>query len=184
MQAIKIKLFILAFSFIFTNKALASIRIAFLEYPIANGQSLQLEDNGRYFHIAIKYRDKWLHAHPYRGVELIEFSKLKSLGRISSILVIKNLRSLKEQDVIKYLGKDYDSEFSWSDEKIYCSELIAKLLNIPPQEMSFLSPAWPVHYHRYNGQLGISPDDIYRLITKNKGDYKFEYLQCKNKFKS
>lgn len=28
-----------------------------------------------------------------------------------------------------YLGKDYDSKFEWSDDKMYCSELVWKLFN-------------------------------------------------------
>ena len=29
----------------------------------------------------------------------------------------------------KYLGKNYDSYFEWSDERIYCSELVWKIYN-------------------------------------------------------
>jgi len=43
-------------------------------------------------------------------------------------LYLKNLDSDKAQKAIKsFLNKPYDSQFLWSDEKLYCSELVWKI---------------------------------------------------------
>src|SRR6185437_157550 len=46
--------------------------VAFLEYYLPDGRPVQLEPGGRFMHTAIRYRGHWLHAHPHRGVELID----------------------------------------------------------------------------------------------------------------
>ena len=51
---------------------------------------------------------------------------IKRLKNSKNILTNKTLK--KMQDIgEKYKGKDYDIYFDWSDEKIYCSELVWKI---------------------------------------------------------
>ncbi|MFN0014696.1 MAG: YiiX family permuted papain-like enzyme [Saprospiraceae bacterium] len=49
--------------------------------------------------------------------------RLKNADRVLTPKVLKNMKSVGEE----LLGKDYDSTFEWSDDKIYCSELIWKI---------------------------------------------------------
>lgn len=143
----------------------ASIKVAFLEVKDASGKIRQLEPNGKYAHIAISYKEKWLHAHPFRGVEIVSQQELEKIGTIKKIIVAQPHQSISDKVVRQYLGKAYDHEYSWSDEKIYCSELVAKILNIKPLPMTMDSSLWPAHFQKMRGELGISPDEIFSLLN-------------------
>lgn len=54
-----------------------------------------------------------------------QFFVVKRLKNAKSILTQEKLLALK-QEGSKLLGKNYDLTFEWSDEKIYCSELVWK----------------------------------------------------------
>ena len=49
--------------------------------------------------------------------------RLKNSERILTSAVIEKMK----EEGRKYLGKSYDSYFEWSDERIYCSELVWKI---------------------------------------------------------
>ena len=51
---------------------------------------------------------------------------IKRLKNADQILTAETLRRLKQEGE-KFKGKDYDLTFEWSDDKIYCSELIWKI---------------------------------------------------------
>ena len=51
---------------------------------------------------------------------------LKRLKNSDKLLTDKKLNRLRTYGE-RYLGKDYDLYFEWSDERIYCSELVWKL---------------------------------------------------------
>ena len=51
---------------------------------------------------------------------------IKRLKNANSVLTPSNLKKMKEVGN-EFKGKDYDLTFEWSDEKIYCSELIWKI---------------------------------------------------------
>lgn len=144
----------------------ASVKIAFIEIRKTNNQLIQLEPGGQYAHIAISFKDKWLHAHPYRGVEIIDQDGLKKMGKIVKTLTITDKPDLFMNEVIRFLGKSYDSYFSWSDDKIYCSELVGKILEIPPRPMSFSTDIWTENFKNSKNSLGLSPDDIYIYLTE------------------
>jgi len=171
-----------SFLFFLPNSSWALIQVAFIEIKKPNGRILQLEPNGQYAHIAISYRDKWLHAYPYTGVELISRSQLEKIGTIRSIVTISESDELEEAQIKKFLGKPYDSQFSWGDDAIYCSELVAKLLDLKPQAMLFGSDFWPDRFQSLKEDLGLSPDDVF-YILKVQG-YRTETftLQCSKLF--
>ncbi len=153
----------LLFVILFASQAYADTKIAFLELRTYDGKILQLEPNGRFAHVAISYGDKWLHAHPLRGVELVNLSILEKVGKIKAVVSV-SVNSLSDNAVKRFLGKPYDSQFSWTDEGIYCSELIAKLLGIAPKPMRFRGPYWPAEYRKREGEPGISPDELARMF--------------------
>lgn len=141
----------------------ASIRVAFLEMKNVQGETVQLEAGGQFVHVAISYKDRWLHAYPPKGVEEITSEELEKIGRIKVILNRSDADPLTEKQVRKFLGKPYDWSFSWGNESIYCAELVGKLLNIEPLPMTFSSAFWPPIYRRIDG-LGLSPDDLFKLL--------------------
>lgn len=106
-----------------------------------SGQSkaIQLATNSKYSHCGIIYSDngqffvfeaiqpvkitpldKWI----ARGKD--EHFVIKRLKNADQILTAKTLQKMKQEGE-KFKGKNYDLTFEWSDEKIYCSELIWKI---------------------------------------------------------
>ena len=142
----------------------AKVMVAFIEMRNYHGQIIQLEPGGRFAHSAISYKGQWLQAHPVRGVELVPIDKILQMGEIKEMLEVPDLEELDEQKVKAMLGKPFDHGYLWDDEKIYCSELIAKLLDLPTKPMVF-SDAWPKQYQDLSGLPGLSPDGIYQLLT-------------------
>ncbi len=143
----------------------AHVQIAFIEFYSADGRLIQLEPGGRFAHVAISYGDGWLHAHPFRGVEVISTRELGKMGRIGSVVNLPSLPKLPDPVVARFLGKPYDSDFSWSDDRVYCSELIAKILGLAPEPMHFDRALWPERYWKYEGLPGLSPDKLFRRMN-------------------
>jgi len=144
----------------------ATVRVAFLEIRKPDGSLLRYSQDGRFTHSAISYQDGWLQAYPYYGVQKITLEQLQHIGRIGEIIEIPELPELTEEQVRPYLGKPFDLHYSWSDDEIYCAELIAKILNIKPEPMKFDPQYWPPSYQRLDGQPGISPDRLYKILRK------------------
>lgn len=128
--------------------------------------TLELEPNGRFFHVALSYRGGWLHAHPTRGVEFV--SSVSELGSHVEIWENPNVPDPKKRWVQRELRKPYDPLFRWEDRSTtYCSKLVGRFLKIPPTVMTFLGqfwrasarPEWARLPHPV-GALGLSPDEI------------------------
>lgn len=106
-----------------------------------SGQSkaIQLATNSKYSHCGIVYSDngqfyvfeaiqpvtttplaKWI-ARGENGHYVIK--RLKNADQILTDTSLKKMKREGEQ----FIGKDYDLTFEWSDDKIYCSELIWKV---------------------------------------------------------
>ena len=124
-----------------------------------NGQVVQLEPDGQFFHVAIRYRGKWLHAHPHAGVELVD-----SVLPYGDGFMVMRHDGVPEPDaaaVAAWLGKSFDRTFRWdSTEATYCTRLVAELLGIPPRPMQFTSPMWEKFVGVSRGGLGLSPDEL------------------------
>lgn len=141
----------------------AQIILAFVEMRDAHNKVVQLEPGGRFAQVAVSYGPDWLHAHAFRGVELITTAELQKMGQVTQV-VWHPSNKLTFQQVQSFLGKPFDHEYSWEDGHYYCSELVGKILGIKPKPMKF--DLWPDYYKKKRGQLGLSPDDIYRLTTR------------------
>lgn len=140
----------------------AKVELAFIEIRTPAGNLVQLEPGGRFAHIAIAYGDKWLHAYPARGVEIVTLAELERIGKVADRITLPKVPDLTEAKIAPYLGKPYDWRYSWTNDKIYCSELVAKLIGMEPTPMNYDGPAWNDRPNPGNaGELGISPDDIY-----------------------
>jgi uncharacterized protein YycO len=69
-----------------------------------------------------------------KPVKLTPLNQWISRGVDSKYIVMRSKKTLTETDLFKMeeygqsqLGKDYDVKFQWSDDKMYCSELVYKV---------------------------------------------------------
>lgn len=105
----------------------------------AQSEAIQQATNSKYSHCGIIYKnnDRF---YVYEAAETVKLTPLdewvakgkdghyviKRLRIANQILTFNTLKKMKEEGA-KLLGKSYDSAFDWSDEKIYCSELVWKI---------------------------------------------------------
>lgn len=106
-----------------------------------SGQSkaIQLATHSKYSHVGIVFEEKeelWVY-------EAVQPVKVTPIGQwiqqgVKGHVVVKRLKAAQEtltpsviENMIsigrKHLGKRYDLYFEWSDERIYCSELVWKI---------------------------------------------------------
>lgn len=154
--------------FLLANVTYAEVSVGFLELRNWHGEVIQLEPDFAYAHVALKVNGSWIHAHPSRGVEQLSESHLQKMGKIVFEIPLKDVH-LSPKSLQKYLGLSYDAEFSWSDEKIYCAELVAKLLGLAPSPMHFDLKYWDKYYLKYEGLPGSSPKKIYEKLRRIYG---------------
>lgn len=113
--------------------------IIFQQTRSSQSKAIQLATRSRYSHVGIFYFDK---GRPMvlEAVEPVRATPLKTfLARsVGGHYVVKRLKNAdavltpavlgKMQSVGKsYVGRHYDWVFGWSDERIYCSELVWKI---------------------------------------------------------
>ena len=106
-----------------------------------SGQSkeIQLATNSKYSHCGIIYSENGyfyvLEAiHPVKTTPLDNWIArgkdghyvIKRLKNADQVLTAETLQKMKQEGE-KFKGKNYDLTFEWSDDKIYCSELIWKI---------------------------------------------------------
>lgn len=106
-----------------------------------SGQSkaIQLATNSKYSHCGIVYRDN-RQFYVFEAIQPVTTTPLdkwiargkdghyviKRLKNADKVLTAETLQKMKKEGD-KFKGKNYDLTFEWSDEKIYCSELIWKI---------------------------------------------------------
>ena len=151
---------------VFPFKGQSQTEVAWLEFRTPQGQIVQLEPDFFYAHVAIKVDHRWLHANPRSGVEIISTEKLEKLGKIKEVLVSFQDEFDFSSDGSSFLNKPFDHEYSWSDDKIYCAELVAKMLKISPSPMHFDEQFWPPFFQKYEGLPGASPAKLYRELKR------------------
>ncbi len=101
--------------------------------------AIQLATNSKYSHMGMIYKegDRFF---VYEAVQPVKLTPLddwikrgegqkyvvKRLENSSEVLTAENIDKMK---IIgrQYLGKDYDLKFEWTNDKIYCSELVWKI---------------------------------------------------------
>lgn len=104
----------------------------------SQSQAIQLATHSKYSHCGILYQmdGKW---QVFEAVQPVKFTPLGSWIRRGEggHFVVKRLKNGQTLDAArlqqmksvgqKMIGKNYDLVFGWSDERIYCSELIWKI---------------------------------------------------------
>jgi len=106
-----------------------------------SGQSraIQLATGSKYSHIGILFKEKgqWLvyeAVQPVCATPINQWIKrgdnnhyvVKRLSKVDSLLTIDIIDKMRST-AKNYIGKNYDIYFEWSDENIYCSELVWKI---------------------------------------------------------
>jgi len=149
------------------------------------GKAIQLATHSKFNHCGVLFleNNKWV---VYEAVQPVRKTSLEDFNARGKGTV-KRLgnKSLSKEDVntLKtlfktYEHKDYDEAFNWSDERIYCSELVYKLYNnglqielCKPRKLSDFDLNNPLVKEKLNEKYGdkiplnepmVSPEDIYK----------------------
>lgn len=112
-------------------------------------QAIQIATNSKYSHMGIIYQEG-NDFFVYEAIQPVKMTNLKDwINRgVNGNYVVKRLKNsneiltdegIEKMKLVgkKYLGKDYDLLFEWSDDKIYCSEL-----------------AWKIYKEAFNIEIG------------------------------
>lgn len=105
----------------------------------SQSKAIQRATKSKYSHCGIIYKDKGKY-YVYEAVQPVKLTPLKNwiargkgehfvvkrLRDADKILTPVNLAKMKKEGE-KFRGRSYDLTFEWSDDKIYCSELIWKI---------------------------------------------------------
>lgn len=157
------KKLMLAFFLFFSASTFATVKMAFLQLKHPDGRIVQFEKGGEFGHVAVSYKGQWLHAHPKRGVELID--RLDDLGTIAVILKSEEWVEPTDAFVESILGLPFSIRKAWDDERFsYCTKLIARYYDMEPKIMNFSSASWKGIPDLPRGQKGLSADDLYQAL--------------------
>lgn len=149
------------------------------------GKAIQLATHSKYNHCGVLFfeNNEWI---VYEAVQPVKKTTLKEFNargkgtvkRLSNkVLSTEDITKLKTQ-FKKYEHKNYDEAFNWSDDRIYCSELVYKLYNnalhielCKPRKLSDFDLSNPLVKKKLNEKYGnkipmnepmVSPEDIFR----------------------
>ena len=138
------RIFIIVFTFVASclsneNSFFKSGDIIFHTSQSEQSKALQIATKSEFSHMGIIFKEAdvffvYEAVQPVKRTPLDEWINrgldakyvVKRLKNAPDVLTPEALRSLKES-ANKYLGKDYDLYFEWSEKKMYCSELVWKL---------------------------------------------------------
>lgn len=138
-------------------------QVLFLEVRNPKGELIVLEPDFPYSHVMVSVREEWVHSHPKTGVQVIEDSQVNAFGEPKEVFQVQ-IPDQNKDKVDSWIHRPYDSAFAWTDERFYCSELVAKILGIEPEPMHFDPTLWPPSFQALEGLPGISPGKIYRYL--------------------
>lgn len=113
--------------------------IVFQDAPSGNSKAIKLITNSKYSHVGmiVKMNGK---DYVYEAVQPVQIIPLeqwitrdknnhfetKRLKNATSVFTPENIEKIKEQMNL-HIGKNYDGAFRWSDNEMYCSEVIWKI---------------------------------------------------------
>jgi hypothetical protein len=149
------------------------------------GKAIQLATHSKFNHCGVLFleNNKWV---VYEAVQPVRKTRLEDFNaRGKGIVKRLGNKTLSKEEVntLKtlfktYEHKDYDEAFNWSDERIYCSELVYKLYKnglqielCKPRKLSDFDLNNPLVKEKLNEKYGnkiplnepmVSPEDIYK----------------------
>jgi hypothetical protein len=121
-----------------SDRQLHDADIIFQESQSSQSRAIQLATHSPYSHMGILFREhgRWFVCEAVQPVKLTPFAVWAARGR-GGHFVVKRLRdgraltpatlSRMRRVGESFRGKDYDLYFGWSDQRIYCSELVWKI---------------------------------------------------------
>jgi uncharacterized protein YycO len=121
------------------DQSLQNGDIIFQTSKSSQSKAIQLATNSKYSHMGIIYENdgKFFVFEAVQPVRLTPLQEWKNRGENGHYVIkrIKNSENILTNRVVKemkvygekFRGKSYDIYFEWSDEKIYCSELVWKI---------------------------------------------------------
>lgn len=100
-------------------------------------KAIELATHSKFSHCGLLFRGSrgWMVLEAVQPVSITSFEEWVARGRhrytvmrlkADSLITSEVIAKMKEEGK-KYLGKNYDSYFGWSDDQIYCSELVWKI---------------------------------------------------------
>ena len=121
------------------NKEIQNGDIIFQTSQSSQSKAIQLATNSKYSHMGIIYENEGNYfvyeaIQPVKLTPLTDWIKrgenqhyvIKRLKNSENILTPETLRKMRTIGE-RFSGKNYDIYFEWSDDKIYCSELVWKI---------------------------------------------------------
>lgn len=136
-------------------------------------KAIQLATKSKFSHCGIIYKkeNKWMVFEAVQPVKLTLLETWINSGEEKKYVIkrLKNAKGLLNESILKkmklegekMMGKNYDTTFEWSDDRIYCSELVWKIydraLGIQLGKLEKL------------GDLDLSHDIVKKILTKRYG---------------
>lgn len=105
-------------------------------------------------------------ANPQYGGHKQALSKIKKLGDIR-IEISDSL--INEPALEAEMGKSFDFNFEWDNNKTYCAKLVGKALNMKPTPMNFAGTHYAIFKPDWlkRHDPGLSPDQIYKFAVEH-----------------
>mgnify|MGYP006139266329 CR=1 FL=1 len=112
--------------------------VIFQSSKSGQGQAILLATGSKYSHVGMIYLMKGepMVFEAVQPVQLIELEEFTNRGdghfvvtrlKGADTVLTESIIDLMRVQIEKHLGKSYDIHFDWSDEKMYCSELVWKV---------------------------------------------------------
>ena len=126
-------------AFVYAQAAMQEGDILFQTSDSPQAEAIALATHSQYSHcgILLKENNGWVVLEAVQPVKITPLKTWIAHGKNHkySVRRLKNAKNVLNQNIIlslynnskKYIGKDYDIYFGWSDDKIYCSELVWKI---------------------------------------------------------
>lgn len=130
-----ITLLLLVFSLSSAEAAYRDGDIIFHESQSAQSHAIREATGSRWSHVGVLFqeRGRWMVFEAVQPVRLTPLNSFIQRGKSKEYRVYRlptlsdSQREELRKEAGKYLGKSYDIYFEWSDELIYCSELVYKM---------------------------------------------------------
>lgn len=163
--------------------------IIFQTSASSQSKAIQLATHSTYSHCGIILSDSTGNLFVYEAVQPVQKTPLKDWvkrgeGKHFVVTRLKNANNILSKGILikmkkiaeRFIGKNYDEQFNWSDDEMYCSELVFKIyyyttglqLATPAQLKSFDLSSDEVKKkleERYHGkipmtELCVSPEQL------------------------
>ncbi|MCB0357375.1 MAG: hypothetical protein KDD40_10225 [Bdellovibrionales bacterium] len=147
-------------------KPAQKVRVAFLVFHDHKGKIVQLEPQGRFGHVAISYKNGWVHSYRGRRVEWVE--DLSRFGHVALIVDVEQVPENIEDNLIEQFGKPYSLESEWEDPNAtHCAKLVGQVLELAAKPTNWSTSFWQFNPLKKYPRRSLSPDDIYEYLMAN-----------------